>query len=235
MMFGVVAVTEIVSIGLGSVEMATSVAIRVRTAFGLAFDIEKAPERKSGFKPAEVDLSSRKKLFGNLRLKGFAAALQSGFARSIILVGGLEGRYPDEAIGRATAIRKMLLEDCGIPSRRVDALQSAPNTGGNVNIIKARIREEGLVASECALLSNHYHLPRVQMDLRANRLALQLYPAEAFLLLKSGTPEDRKALKRQLVTGFGDGPLAERIAEEINGIADKISGVYANRAASKHV
>jgi hypothetical protein len=215
--------------------MDSSLAIRVGTVFGLAFDIEKAADRKSGFKPADVDLSSRLNLFGILRLEGFAAALQSGFAERIILVGGLEGRYPEEAIGRAIAIRKMLLEDYDIPSARVDALQSPPNTGGNIDTIRNGIREKGLVTNACALLSSHYHLPRVQMDLQAANLALRVYPAEAFLLLKSETPEERKALKRQLIIRFGAGSLAERMVQEVNGIADKIGGVYASQETLKRV
>jgi hypothetical protein len=206
--------------------MNSNLSFRARAAFGLAFDVEKTTERKSGFRPAELDLSARKRLFGDLRLDGFAAVLTSGFCEKLIVVGGLEGRYPGEAIGRATAIRRMLLDDFGLEPERVEALLSTPNTEGNIHTIKDYLRERKMTPEECALVSNHYHLPRAHVELVASGLPLQLFPAEALWLLRSATAEERRVRKGQLIVAFGEGPLAERVVEEVNGIADKIVGAY---------
>lgn len=212
--------------------MTTNLAIRVRIFFGLAFDIEKTIERKSGFRPAEYDLSSHKKLFGDLRLDGFSSMLESGFAERLIVIGGIERRYPNESVGRAWVIRKMLIEDLGISSERIDAVSSAPNTGGNIETIGLILRERCLEPQECAIVSNHYHLPRIQFDLRANKLLIATYPAEAFQLLNCKSPEERTARKSELIERLGSGHLAERLAEEINGIADKLIGSYRDGGSS---
>jgi hypothetical protein len=54
-------------------------------------------------------------------------------------------------------------------------------------------------------------------------LPLRLFPAEALWLLEDG---DRK---NDLIKRVGGGPLAERYAEEIAGIADKLRGTYRPR------
>jgi hypothetical protein len=116
--------------------MTPKLAFHVQTAFGLAFDVEKTSDRPSGFKPARVDFTVGRELYGELRLSGFAAALECGFTQKLIIVGGLEARYPDENVGRAVAIRQMLIEDFGADAHRVDTLLSPANTAGNVAAIK---------------------------------------------------------------------------------------------------
>jgi len=189
------------------------------TVFGLAFDIEKDPTNASGFKPALMDLGAGLELFGELRLWGFASLLLGGYARKLIVVGGNEGRYKDErpVINRAEAIRQMLIHDHGVLPDKVEAIPSASNTGGNIAIIKKRGR------GRFAVVSNHYHLPRAAMDMTAAGITAPLIPAESFWLL-----EDRSH-KDMLIDLLDGGPLAQRVAEEIQGIADKLGGTYAPR------
>ena len=54
-------------------------AITIPTVLGLAFDIETSAKWPF-FQPAECDLGSGHRLFGDLRLEGFAALLRLGFA-----------------------------------------------------------------------------------------------------------------------------------------------------------
>jgi len=127
----------------------------------------------------------------------------------------------------------MLLQDLGISPEHVDAIQSAPSTGGNIDAIRAAIGDRHLELDECAVVSNHYHLPRIQLDLRSIDLPISAYPAEAFPLLACETPEERAAREDGLIGRFGQGPLAERLTEEVSGIAAKLRGSY--RVAPSHV
>ncbi|MEK7124370.1 MAG: hypothetical protein AAB877_01625 [Patescibacteria group bacterium] len=205
----------------------SQLAVTVDTVFGLAFDIEKAPERKSGFKPAQCDLGAKKELFGDVRLAGFAALLMLGFAKKLIVIGGKEGRYKNEepAIGRAFAICEMLTKDLNVEPACVSHVISEPNTGGNIAVISHRIiSDDNLSIYNYAVVSNHYHIPRIKMDLRAGGLPLvPIYPAEAFLLVDQEKSEENK---QELIIRFGRGPLAERMVEEIQGIAHKLAGTY---------
>lgn len=203
--------------------------IRVQTLFGLAFDIEKEPGRRSGFKPASFDMGVGKELFGDLRLEGFAAALKTGFADEIVLAGGDEGRYKNETpvINRAWAIREMLIHDFGIDPRRVQSFASKSNTLGNVGIIRDFMGQSKKPLSECGLMSNLYHLPRAHLDIVAHDVPLRLFAAESLLLI------EQPAIKNDLVQRLGEGPLAERMVEEIGGIADKIRGAYQSKTDAK--
>jgi hypothetical protein len=198
----------------------------VRIAFGLAFDVEKALDRKSNFKPADTVFKTGAKQFAELRLHGFAAALECGFASKLLVVGGTESRYGKEQISRAVAIRDMLVDDHGVAPDRVEALASEPHTIGNAQAIKAALDEQGLAAHECALITSAYHLHRVHLDLLGVGLSLPLFPAEAFWLLKGATKEERAGRRANLVADFGHGPLAERLADELNGVAAKLEGTY---------
>lgn len=191
----------------------------VPLVFGLAFDVEKASDRKSGFKPAEFDLGAGKNLFGDIRLDGFAALLKSNFAEKLVVVGGIEGRYKGENIPRARAITDMLHKDHGIPTSRLGYLVSASNTGGNIEMIR---REVG-GRSAPVVVSNHYHLPRAGIDFDEKSLRASLLPAESFILIHN--PDE----KEHLVERLGGGPLAERVVTEARGVADKLLGVYKPR------
>jgi hypothetical protein len=197
-------------------------------ACGLAFDIEKdedaGDEREftaSGFKPARLDAGASKELFADLRLEGFAALLRLDFAQKLIVFGGDEKRYEGEKpiINRAESITKMLEYDYGIPPERLGYFASRSNTTGNVEAIKRQVgnKTEGLV------VSNHYHIPRAHRILWKAGVNVHLLPAESFMLL-----EDRSR-KESIFKRLGGGPLAERMVEEIQGIADDIIDAYVPR------
>lgn len=199
--------------------MQDTLALTVSTAFGLAFDIERAPDRASGFRPAPFDLGAGKDLFGDLRLEGFAALLRIGFARQLILVGGDEGRYKNTPypINRAVAIGEMLIKDYGISTDRIRCIPSRSNTSGNVAIIKAEPRDS------TALVTNLYHIPRASLDLWSAELSMPSIAAEAFILIENPNR------KNELIERLGGSAFAERAAEEIHGIADKLRGTYKPR------
>lgn len=203
--------------------MEQKLALSADTAFGLAFDVEKASDRTSGFKPAQFDRSAAKDLFGDLRLDGFAALLRIGFARKLVIIGGNEKRYENETpqINRAWAIREMLIHDCGISPDVVASISSKANTTGNVDAMAEWMREGNLSIRECAVVSNHYHLPRASVDLVAADLPIPLYAAEAFWLIDG--PDARL---NELIERLDGGRMAERMASEIKGIADKVIGSY---------
>lgn len=187
--------------------------------FGLAFDIERTSVLKSGYEPARFDLGSGKELFGTIRLAGFAAMLRLNIVETLTIVGGDEGRYKnDNPINRAVAIREMLIHDLGMDPGRVDAVASKSNTLGNVGIIKDRS-----TSPDDIVVTNLYHIPRAAMDIAAAGLKLQMIAAEAFVVL------EHPDTKEFVIEVFGGGPLAERCAEEIQGIAAKLAGTYQSR------
>jgi uncharacterized SAM-binding protein YcdF (DUF218 family) len=164
-------------------------------------------------------------MFGEARLEGFAALLRAGFAKRLIIVGGDEGRYRGEVpvINRAWAIRQMLVADAGVDPDRVLSIPSSSNTGGNIAIIKELVGAEKLAFEDVAVVTSHYHALRAVLMMAAGGLPLPVYPAEAFALLED------TVTKEWLVAQFGGGPLAERMGEEIQGIADLIRGTYTPR------
>ena len=198
----------------------------VEAVFGLAFDIERDPSRPSGFKPASVDLGSGKAMFGEIRLGGFAALLRTGFAKHLTIVGGDEGRYRGEepVINRAWAIREMLVKDCGIDESLVTSFASNSNTGGNITIIKREVEERGLTPGQVAVVTSYYHAPRAAVMMAKDGLVLPVYPAEALVLLEGIVTKEELANRH-----FGGGSLAERLAEEIQGVAALIRGNYTPR------
>lgn len=190
-----------------------------RQGFGLAFDIERTSDTRSGYKPAKYDMGGVQELFGELRLDGFAKALRLGIVDKLTVVGGDEGRYKnDNPINRAVAIREMLIHDHGIDPALVDAVPSKSNTLGNVGIIKERSTSDDDV-----VISSLYHIPRAAMDIAAEGLKLKMMAAEAYMLL-----EDPKA-KQTIIKALGGNPLAMRYAEEAQGMADKVRGTYKSR------
>lgn len=194
---------------------------------GLAFDIEKAHTR-SGFRPAKVDLGAEKNLFADLRLEGFAALLRLGFTETLMIFGGNEKRYHGETVNvsgkkvplnRGWAIAQMLIQDYGIPEWKVGSSFSLGNTVGNIEAIRQTVGKR-----QSVVVSNHYHLPRAALDLYAVGLQFPLYAAEAFWLLED------ESRKNTLIQRLGGNAYAERVAEEIQGIAHKLAGAYTPRA-----
>lgn len=196
----------------------------VKTVFGLGFDVEATLTTKSGVQPVQIDARSGKDFFGDLRLRGFAALLRLGFTQNLVLVSGMDFLYnapePGTLIHEAELIRNMLVEDYGIDQTRIFYIKSDPNTAGNIGAIKSKMTDNGLVPSECAVVSNHYHVPRAWLDLHFGDLRLPMYPAEAFLLVADSD------CAGEMIARFGGGPLAERVVQEIRGVADKIKGTY---------
>jgi hypothetical protein len=202
---------------------------RAKIAFGLSFDVEGALANSSGFKAAEFDYSSRKALFGDLRLYGFAAALNTGFVEKLVIVGGTEARY-DGHINRAVKIRDMLVKDLGMSPGRIEALPSGASTAENIAAIGSLMDKLELAPSACEVISNHYHLPRIHFDLVQKGLPLRLVPAEAFWLFESRTDSVWVERTNYLISRFGTGQIAERLVGEIIGIADKMKGTYTTRS-----
>lgn len=166
-----------------------------------------------------------KELFAPERLDGFAAALNTGFADELILAGGDEGRYKGETptINRAWAIGQMLIGDYDIDPRRIQTFASKSNTLGNVGIIRDFMQRNERSLGDCGIMTNLYHLPRAHMDLDAHGIPLRLFAAEALWLIEH--PDG----KNDLVHRFGEGPMAERMVEEVAGIADKLRGSYQSK------
>lgn len=191
--------------------------------FALAFDVERDTTATSGFKPAQFDLGAGKELFADLRRRGFKAALELGWTDQLVIAGGDEGRYKGETpvINRAETIRDMLIAD-GIDGARITAVPSRSNTGGNIAIFRNVLEERGIEPLKCGLVTNHYHTPRAQAMALEGGLVMQAWPAEAFLII-AGMSED------ELVHELGDGPLAERCAAEIHGMADMMRKTYKPR------
>ncbi len=188
-------------------------------AFCLAFDVEKQEGvTDSGFVPAETDLGSGKQLFGWLRLEGFAALAKLGFAKKLVIVGGDEKRYAGEnpGVNRANVIREILIQDFDIDPSMVDAIPSTSNTGGNLAAIQQHLPSKWMIPY--LVVTSFYHLPRVQCDL-VDPMAI-CYPAEAFSLYAN------PGLKSDMIENLDEGELAERIVEEIQGIAHKMRGTY---------
>lgn len=205
--------------------------ISTRNVFGLAVDIVKTSQTKSGFEPAPFDLGAGEALFGSLRLDGFAALLRIGFAEHLTLAGGDEGRYKNETphINRAWAIREILIHDYGIDPERVSYAPSNSNTGGNIIAIRGKIEEMQLDPNHCRVVTSHYHVSRAYMDLQEAKLNIPVYSAEAFWLL------EQAGRKNLLIERFGGDDLAKRVAVEINGIADKIRGTFKSRTDASAV
>lgn len=194
-------------------------AITVDTVFGLDFFIEKTPERKSGFKPADSDFGG--KLFCDLRTEGFAALLRVGFAKQLVLTGTNEVRMKN--INRGWATREMLVHDLGADPDRILYMPSEWATSGNAKAIASYL----LITQPChlqfAVVSSHFHLPRASILLAATGIQFPLYPAEAFLLV-----EDMNR-KQEIVERLDGSPLAKRVVNELQGIAHLILGIYKPR------
>lgn len=199
-------------------------------SFGLAFDVEKDPFAKSGYRPAPVDLASGLDPFADLRLMGFAAAIRANFSKRLVIVGGEEERYAGEmvqdgeemiSINRAWAICRMLVFEHDVPS---GALSWAPSGGNTFNNAKEIKRHVGERRSDFTIISSHFHLPRAAHLFRRCEMRPALVPAEA-LILYAAPPEEWEEIEADLIERFGNGLLAERAAREIRGFADDYARV----------
>jgi hypothetical protein len=143
----------------------------------------------------------------------------------LVVVGGEEKRYTDKPkrVNRADAISRMLTKDRGVHPDQVDWRASPPNTAGNIQAMQEYMREIGLNAADCIVISNSYHLARAGEELAQNSLSeCRLWPAEAFSLITG------KATKDSLIQRLGGHrvPLAVRCADEIAGMASQFMKRY---------
>lgn len=182
-------------------------------------------------------------LFGDLRWKGWAAALNAGYADRLIVIGGLErlsatdcppdiGRKDADRDGgclvpRGAACCHALTTEFGVDRAKVDWKHSIGNTGGNAVAIK-EIMDDLSTDYDFVISSNHYHLPRALMDLQACDIGnVRSVPAEAFWVAEqTAAGVQRASIADNLTAKFGGGPLAARIAAEIQGVADKLNNRY---------
>lgn len=182
-------------------------------------------------------------LFGDLRWAGWASALTAGYADQLIVVGGIE-RLDDDAcppgvgwpckssnnircVPRGLAACHALASEYGVDKSRLDWRYSEGNTGGNASTIRQLV-DKFAPSHDVIISTNHYHLPRAQMDIHAAGVSgIPAVPAEAYWLAEKtnanglGTEGSDK-----LIQDFGGGPLATRTVAEIKGIADKINRRY---------
>ena len=188
--------------------------------FGLAFDIEKDKDTKSRYRPAQRDLASNKELFAHIRLEAFANLLRHKVTSKLIVVGGNEQRYGKEIspINRGWAICEMLIHDFNINPEQVGYLVSTGNTAGNITAIKKYVKKNKI--SKYFIVSNFYHLPRINAELILRKSPTITLPAESFWLL------DKSNSVKKLATLLGNGSLAQRIVKESQGIIQKISRTY---------
>ncbi len=185
--------------------------------FGLAFDIEKDKDRKSKYRPAKRDLNSNKEVFADVRLEAFANVIRLNITNKLIVVGGNEQKYSKETplINRGWAVCEMLIHDFGVNPKQVGYLESKGNTAGNIMAIKKYVKKNKI--GKYFIVSNFYHLPRISAELILRKNPAITLPAEAFWLL------DHNNSTKKLATLLGNGPLAQRIVKESQGIMQKIS------------
>lgn len=189
-------------------------------AYGLAVRVQKEFSRPSGYKPA-VYGEDGEMIFGELRLRGFAAALRLGFAKSLVIVGGSEVLSQGEpSTSRAWAIHKMMVNDHSVDSERVTyATCDKSNTEGNVWYIRNDVNfyRHQNPWNHCAVITSYYHIPRARMMLDAQNMWIPVFPAEAFLLLED-EERGKGALWEHFAKKLTD-PLAGRMMLEIQGCA----------------
>ncbi len=184
-------------------------------------------------------------LLGDLRLRGWVAALLGGYAQKLIVVGGYEEIPASDGfdlvdpflnsgdavsrVPRGYAICHALQHQYGVPADKLEWRLSKPNTQGNAAVIE-RILSADEVQGAHLVSSNHYHLPRAMMNIQdAGLEGVGCIPAEAYLLaVTERGSEGCERVKKELLGRFGPGPLSERVIAELTGVADALNGCYAH-------
>lgn len=181
------------------------------------------------------------------RWRGFAAAINHGFAEKLVMLGGQEKLKETEVpsdvramldakpdpdgyimVPRGLATIHGLIRAYEVPADRLDYEVTVGNTGGNVGAINRVLKASGLQPEEVGVSTNLYHLPRAFMDLHdAGFTAIKPIPAEAFWLATTAKDSPkRKVMLGQLTDEFGQSPLTKRVVMELNGAADKLLDSY---------
>jgi hypothetical protein len=195
--------------------MSTTLAIRKKVAYCLAFDIVRLSADEYWPAPESKDSVE---LFSMLRLEGFAAAYHTGFAQKLVIVGGEESRYPGEGVVRSVEIEKMLVKQHGVDPGCCEYEISKQNTRGNIQEIKKQMKLGRVSIDHACVVSSYYHLARASALMWEEDLRLPLYPAESLLLIKE------PGRLYGLMAEFDGSPFAIRAIQEIVGITDLIRG-----------
>lgn len=187
-------------------------------AFCFGFPVEKTSTTKSGWKPIYGD---KQPLFADLRITGWAAALQTGQVDILHPLGYFEDRYPEEKILRPEVQKLILVNDYGVDPAMVEPMQTEANTWDHLVVMKQVMKEQRIGPRECVIITNHYHDVRSSLfALMADLPGIWVFPAEAFLLEAGVRSRD------DLVREFGGGDYAKTVVAEIGGIADILGGRY---------
>ena len=206
-------------------------AVRVKLAFGLACNIERA-DTDSGFRAMLAHPQSKEDLFAQPRLAGFANLLKTGFAERLIILGRDE---EGTDFNQSKAICRIIQMDYGVESGRAVPADSGYGTAEAADFIKSSMEAQSISSNDAAVITSFYHLPRTQVQLQDRGVFLKLFPAEAFTFLKRSDPDrwsHEEAAK--LIEEFGGGAYESRNVSEIIGIARMIGGLYKPQGLAKN-
>ncbi|HVM73363.1 MAG TPA: hypothetical protein VMU13_00595 [Candidatus Paceibacterota bacterium] len=199
-------------------------------AFGLAFDVERDSERRSGFKPAEIQLGPQMPLpmYGELRLHGFAATIMGGFCEHITIVGKDEKRINDCVVYQGNAICEMLVRDLGVPREQVSWNTSDSNTGHTLEVIRKMVYEDREAGKHrrCAIITSHYHRDRSEESALCSGWSPVFLSAESFILAACASEVERSTKRNWIEEELRRYDYVARAIAEINGISDMRRGVY---------
>lgn len=196
-------------------------------AFVLSYDVE-APEGESS-RMAPVHLQSGLKQFPDVWLKGVRSALTTKLARKLVIVGGLEARYPGKNIARPDVIKSILCDEGDIDAGFVDCVVSEPNTIGNAEAIAQWCHEHQYDHEDGVVVCAYWHAPRASLDLRLAGIDMPVIPGEAIWLAAAATESERASRRMFLAHQWGEWGRSDfmwRCVMECNGIADKLCRQY---------
>ncbi len=188
-------------------------------------EVEKCETTASGFRCADIQWSTRSeaqpaKLFAELRFRGVAAMTRLGFADRVMIIGGVEDRYPGENISRSEAFKAILEKDFVAVGEIVAHQQSGTTMTANAFAVMESGIGTGLPENH-AVISSKYDLARIDAQMSGLYLRhIQRWPAEAFSLVEDPSRFDA------MCVAFGGGPLAFREMLELRGIAAILTGSY---------
>ncbi len=194
-----------------------------KLGLGHGFDVEKDSTTLSGFKPARYHDKTGVPLLADLRLHGFAAALELNICETLLIAARDEERYPDENINQAWAIYQMLVFDLGADSSRLRWIKSGKGTDKNVLAMSDVAKEMGV--SEVAVITNRYHIKRSRISFEKSSLSPEYFAAEDLWLEAGKSREEAQARGRFIDARFAE-DLAKREAAEKEGLKAYQAGTY---------
>lgn len=173
------------------------------TVYGLCHTMVRSDKTKSGYAPG-IDHLGRD--FSTcLRLEGFAALLQGGYADRMLLIGG-----KTDGLHSAMASAEYMHSDLGVDCDGLDAFPEDCKTTEESVTRLARF------SSNLVLSTNFWHIPRVGMIMNMSRM--RFVPTEASILARyrGSIPAD---LMHENYRGRPE-------LMELQGIADMLNGTY---------